>query len=219
LQLLVLARVQLSRGRGELWNLDSAEIEREWIQLARDVVGVAHASYVVELVGSLLPAEVPEPQALELVCAAWDSLADGGPSAAVLRAIELMLLDLAGHRPALDRCAACGKELASGAVFDPGRGGAMCRSCAATSRSAGVQAFGEGPRAYLKAISEAESLAAAREVDARFPEDKRAAREAMLAMVTTLVGRPLRSLEYLGKLAAAGGRAGLSTDPGRREGS
>ncbi|MBA2542113.1 MAG: DNA repair protein RecO [Deltaproteobacteria bacterium] len=203
LQLLVLSRVQLSRGRGELWNLESAEIEREWTHLASDVVSVAHASYVVELVGSLLPAEVPDVQALQLVCAAWDSLADGGPSAAVLRAIELMLLDLAGHRPALDSCAACGSELSAGSVFDPGRGGAMCRSCAATSRSAGVQSFGEGPRAYLKAIAESESLAAAREVDARFPDDKRAARDAMLAMVTALVGRPLRSLEYLAKLAAA----------------
>lgn len=208
LQLLVLMRVQLSRGRGELWSLESAEIEKEWTALASDVVGVAHASYVVELVGALMPAEVPDPEALGLVCAAWESLAQHGPSPGVLRAIELALLDLAGHRPALERCAVCASELGPGAVFDPGRGGAMCRRCAGTSRSAGVRAFEEGTRAYLEAIAGAASLAAAREVDARFPEDKRAAREAMLAMVTALVGRPLRSLEYLTKLAAAGRREG-----------
>ena len=208
LQLLVLARVQVSRGRGELWNLDSAEIEREWTQLASEPVAVAHASYLVELTGALMPPEVPEPQAIELVIAAWESLASGGPSAAVLRAVELALLDLAGHRPALDRCAACGGELGAGAVFDAARGGAMCRSCAAISRGAGVQAFGEGARAYLAAIAEAGTLVEAREVDARFPEDRKTAREAMLAMVTTLVGRPLRSLEYLSKLAAAGRRGG-----------
>jgi recombinational DNA repair protein (RecF pathway) len=204
----VLMRVELSRGRGELWTLDSADIEREWTQLASDVVGVAHASYVVELIGALMPPEVPEPEALSLVCGMWECLANGGPSAAVLRAFELAVLDLTGHRPALEHCAVCSKDLAAGAVFDPGRGGAMCRACAASSRTAGVRAFEEGPRAYLKAIAEAGSLEAAREVDARFPEDRIAAREAMLSMVTTLVGRPLRSLEYLGKLAAAGRREG-----------
>jgi len=208
LQLLVLANVQVSRGRGELWSLDAAEIECEWTQLSSDPVSVAHASYVVELVGALLPSEVPDPQALELVTGAWNSLVDGGPSAAVLRAVELALLDLAGHRPALDRCAPCGADLGGGAVFDPARGGAMCRSCAATSRGSGVQAFGEGVRAYLRAIGEAGTLPEARAVDARFPDDRIAAREAMVAMVTTLVGRPLRSLEYLGKLAAAGRREG-----------
>jgi recombinational DNA repair protein (RecF pathway) len=126
----------------------------------------------------------------------------------VLRAIELELLDLAGHRPALDRCAACGNELAAGAVFDPTRGGAMCRTCAAISRTVGVRAFEEAARAYLKAIAEAGNLVDARAVDARFPEGRVAAREAMLSMVTSLVGRPLRSLEYLAKLVAAGRRDG-----------
>lgn len=208
LQLLVLARVQISRGRGELWNLDTAEIEREWTQLAADPIAVAHASYVVELVGALMPPEVPEPTAIELVLAVWDSLASGGPSAAVLRATELALLDLAGHRPALDRCAVCSGVLGPGSVFDPSRGGGMCRSCAARSRSVGVRAFEAGARDYLAAIAGAETLADARAVDGRFPEDRVAAREAMLSMVTSLVGRPLRSLEYLTKLVTAGRREG-----------
>lgn len=208
LQLLVLSRVSISRGRGELWNLDAAEIDREWTPLASDPIAVAHASYLVELVGALMPAEVPEPDVLELVIAAYESLASGGPSAAVLRAVELSLLDVAGHRPALDRCAVCGNELAGGAVFDPSRGGAMCRTCAAISRGFGVRAFDEGARDYLAAIAAATDLGEARGVDARFPEARVAAREAMLAMVTSLVGRPLRSLEYLGKLAAAGRREG-----------
>src|SRR5262245_36913970 len=62
LQLLVLGRYQLGRRpRGDLWSLDAAEVEREWIQLAGDVFAVAHASYVAELVAALLPPEAPEP--------------------------------------------------------------------------------------------------------------------------------------------------------------
>lgn len=205
LQLLVLAKLSLSKGRGELWTLDSAEIEREWTNLATDPVAVAHASYVVELVAALLPAEVPDPEVLELVCAAWQALAEAGPTAGALRAVELALLDLGGHRPAIDRCAVCGGTDVT--VFDPVRGGAICRTCAATSRGFGVMPFPEGARGYLTAIAAAGSPVAAAGLDAGFPsEDRLMARGAVVAMVTNLAGKPLRSLEYLAKLVAAGRR-------------
>lgn len=211
LSLLVLGRFELGRRpRGELWGLEGAEVVREWTQLATDVVGVAHASYVAELVGALLPPEVPEPHALDVIVALWDCLADGGPSPAALRAVELALLDLAGHRPAIEQCAACGERaLDEGAVFDPTRGGAMCRRCAAISRGGGVRPLAPATRAYLAAVAERITPAAARTLDtdpAFAPADRTSARDAMVAMITNLVGKPLRSLEYLAKLGAAGRR-------------
>ena len=211
LQLLVLGRYQLGRRpRGELWSLESAEVEREWTQLAADVFAVAHASYVAELVGALLPPEAPDPQALEAIVALWDSLAEGGPSPAALRATELVLLDLAGHRPALDACAACGAtDLESGAMFDPTRGGAICKRCAATSRTAGVRPLEPATLAYLRAVAAAGSPSAARALDSDpgvAPAYRTAGRDAMLAMVQSLVGKPLKSLEYIAKLGAAGRR-------------
>ncbi len=211
LQLLVLGRYQLGRPpRGDLWSLESGEIEREWTQLAADIVALAHASYVAELAGALLPTEVPEPHALELIIALWDSLAEAGPSPAALRAVELGLLELGGHRPSLDACAACGKsDLAAGAVFDPSRGGAICRACAASSRGPGIRPLDPSTLAYLRAVAGLETPAAARAADtdpAFSAGDRIAAREAMIAMVTLLVGKPLRSLEFIAKLGAAGRR-------------
>jgi len=207
LQLLVLGRYQLGRRpRGELWGLDGAEVEREWTRLASDVVAVAHASYAAELVGALLPPEAPDPHALALVVAIWDSLADGGPSPAALRALELSLLELAGHAPALDGCAACSGPLAGGAMFDPSRGGAICRRCAATSRAAGVRPLDDGTLAYLRAAAAAASPSDARvlDSDARFsPSDRTGGRDALVTMVQGLVGKPLKSLEYIAKLGAA----------------
>ena len=211
LSLLVLGRYQLGRRpRGELWGLESADVVREWTQLSADVVAVAHASYVAELVGTLLPAEVPEPHALEIIVALWDALAAGGPSPGALRAVEIALLELAGHRPAIDHCAACGKAaLDDGAVFDPQRGGAICRACAGQSRNTGIRPFDPATRAYLHAVMEQGSPLAARAVDtdSRFTAaDRTAGRDAMVAMVGSLAGKPLRSLEYLAKLGAAGRR-------------
>lgn len=211
LSLLVLGRYRLGRRpRGELWGLESADVIREWTQLSADVVAVAHASYVAELVGALLPAEAPEPHALEVIVALWDALAAGGPSPGALRAVEIALLDLAGHRPAIDHCAACSStELGHGALFDPQRGGAICRACAAQSRNTGVRPFDPATRAYLHAVAELEVPLAARAVDTdpRFTAaDRTAGRDAMVAMVGGLVGKPLRSLEYLAKLGAVGRR-------------
>ncbi|HEY4056175.1 MAG TPA: DNA repair protein RecO [Kofleriaceae bacterium] len=220
LSLLVLGRYQVSKGRGELWNLEGGEIEREWTQLASDVVAVAHASYVAELVGALMPAEAPEPEALDVVTALWDSLSIAGPSPAALRATEFALLELTGNMPAIERCAACGADFSQpedeeGAVFDASRGGALCARCAGRSRSVGVRMFSGAARTYLTAISRlgavdhASGLEVARalDTDSRFTvADRAAAREAMLAMVTGLVGKPLRSLEYIAKLGAAARR-------------
>lgn len=211
LQLLVLGRFQLGRRpRGDLWALEGVDIVRDWTQLASDVVAVAHASYVAELVGALLPAEVPDADALAMIIALWDSLAEAGPSPGALRAVELALLDLGGHRPALDACAACGNtELGTGAVFDPSRGGAICRSCAAGSRGLGIRPLDPTTLAYLREVATLAAPAAARAVDTdpRFaPADRAAARDAMIAMVQQLVGKPLRSLEFIAKLGASGRR-------------
>ncbi len=212
LSLLVLARYQLDRPRGDLWSLGGAEMVREWTQLSSDVIAVAHASYIAELVGALVPAEVPEPAALELIIALWDSLAEAGPSPGALRAVEFALLDLVGNCPAIDRCAACGSQsLESSAVFDPTRGGAICRACAPSSRGPGVRPFEPATRAYLSAVEQLGTPGEARalDTDPRFtPADRIAARDASLAMVLGLVGRPLRSLEYMAKLGQAGRREG-----------
>ena len=202
LQLLVLGRFQLSRSRGELFTLESADVEREWTTLASDVVSVAHASYVAEVAGSIVPPEQPEPEALELIVALWQSLAEGGPSPAALRFVELYLLELAGHQPALDACAACGRTELAGGVFDPTRGGAVCRACAATSRGPGVRPLASATLAYLRAIAAASSPSDARAIDGRFDAaDRTSGRDALVAMVLELVGKPLKSLEYIAKLA------------------
>jgi len=211
LQLLVLGSYQLGRPpRGELWSLESAEVVREWNDLARDVVAVAHASYGAELVAALLPPEAPDPEALDVLVALWDSLADGGPSVGALRAVEIALLDLAGHRPALDACAACGAtDLDAAALFDPARGGAICRRCGATSRGPGVRPIDAATLAYVRAAAGADSIGAARalDADARFAAaDRASGRDALVAMVLSLVGRPLKSLEYIAKLGAATAR-------------
>lgn len=207
---LVVSTFELSRSpRAELWTLESATVEREWLELASEVAAVAHASYALELVRELLPSETPEPEAFALMVDLWESLRSG-VSTASLRHVELRLLSLAGTPPALESCAACGAQLLpeEPCLFDPARGGAICAACAPHSRGAGARPFSAQARRYLMAIAAAADVAAARElVRPHEPDaaDRGAARDAMLAMIRVLVPHPLKTVEFIAKLNQAGG--------------
>lgn len=217
LSLLVLGRYRLGRSRGDLWTLESADVVREWTALSSDPVAVGHASYAAEILGALLPVDTPEPEALDVIVSVWDALAANGPSPGALRAAELALLELSGNAPAIDHCAACGThDLNDEVAFDPSRGGVVCRACVARSRSAGIRPLSAGARTYLSAIRALGMPLLASPID-RDPQfaaaDRLAARDALVAMVTGLAGRPLRSLAYLAKLGAASRRDDGSREP------
>lgn len=196
---LVVSRFAVERRRGDLWTLTSASLVADFTALAVDVACYAHASYAIELLAGLAPAEVVEPEPLDLAIALHESLAAHGPRPAVLRAFELHLLDALGSAPVLDRCAGCGADdLDDGALFDPSRGGVVCRRCAALARGPGLRPLAPAARRYLIDARAVASLADARDLDAG--PDTHDARDAMIAMVTHLLGHPLKTLEFLDKM-------------------
>jgi DNA repair protein RecO (recombination protein O) len=208
---LVVSAFELSRSpRAELWTLESATVEREWMDLSLDVAAVAHASYALELVREMLPSETPEPEVLALMVELWDSLRIAA-SAAALRYVEHALLAVAGTAPSLRSCAACGRSLddEDACLFDPARGGAVCSTCAPQSRGAGARPLGAAARRYLAAIAQVDSIAAARQLEGQLevdPGERAAARDAMLAMIRVLVPHPLKTVEFIAKLSRPIGR-------------
>ena len=65
-----------------------------------------------------------------------------------------------------------------------------------------MRPFAAGTLAYLRAVASAGASDRVRAVDAAFDAgDRVAARDAMVAMVLAVVGKPLKSLEYIAKLA------------------
>ena len=203
---LVISTFEVTRSpRAELWTLESATVERDWMELSLDVAAVAHASYALELVRELVPSETPEPSVMALMVELWDSLRTGA-SAAALRFLELSLLQVAGTSPSLESCAACGVALDDEQVclFDPARGGAVCSTCAPYSRGAGARPLAASARRYLVRISSVDSILAAREVEAAAgldAADRLSTREAMLAMIRVLVPHPLKTVEFMAKLS------------------
>lgn len=207
LEMLAVLSVTLGRRRrgSELYGLEEAELIDDHRALALDPIALGHASYALELVRELAPPEAPDPGLLDCVVALWRALA-AGPAPALLRAFELAVCAELGSAVVLDACAACGADvLGVGAVFDPARGGAVCGACAARSTGLGVRPLDEDVRAYLRAVA-AGPIAAARAIEVA-PDVRIGARDAMLAVVTHLVGHPLTTLEFVTQVhGGLGGR-------------
>jgi DNA repair protein RecO (recombination protein O) len=207
LGLFTVSTLELSgRAGAEMWTLSAAQVRRSFANLATDVATLAHASYGTELVRELTAPEQPEPALLDLLVELYDSLGERGAVPDALRSFELRLLTEVGLAPVLDRCVGCGAAgdaLSAGAVVDPGRGGVVCAGCAEAGVRGRPRPLSPRARALLMAARAASSLAAAASSPAPDREPAIEARDAMLAVILTHVGKPLRSLDFIAKMAAA----------------
>ena len=193
--------------RRDLFELSAYTLVRDFTAVARDVVGMAHASYGVELTRELSPPRQPEPALFELIVELLDALCQAPPRAETLRGFELRLLEAAGLGPALDRCAACGEApRADVHTVDPGRGGILCPRCAAAAPfSATPVRLAEGTRRRLLELAARPLLEIARDESPRDLDEEAAARQLTHGLLLPHLHAPLRSLEFLRQLRRAPG--------------
>lgn len=196
LSLFALGEATLRRGRGELWGLDQFSATRDFPHIACDVTRMAHAAYVCELGRELVPLEAHDAETFALVAAALGEIDRAGYGAADLRRFELQLLGAVGLAPSLDRCVGCGaapddtREL----TFDARRGGVLCPSC--------DQGRGRAlPAAVWRALLQAQQ---GEPMPPLTPAEMAVARDLLQAVLGEHLGKPLRSLEFILKLNAAG---------------
>ncbi len=114
-----------AQGRS-LDHLTQATVHRSRPGLQRDLERLVQGSYLLDLVGGILPFREPCPDLYALLVQALDGLEAGG-SPTLCRWVELHLADLLGYAPQLDSCALCGS--AAPDRFAADCGGAVCRSC------------------------------------------------------------------------------------------
>lgn len=108
------------RHGAELVSLRELDVEPALLPLAGDLRAWGHASYLVELLDRLLPEAEPAPEVFALVDTALRVVAATGPSARLLRAVELKLLLAIGYLPDLHDPDGWGSE-----VPDPARRAAL----------------------------------------------------------------------------------------------
>jgi DNA repair protein RecO (recombination protein O) len=194
------ATLRASRGGGELWLLERFDgVEDLTAAIGGDVVKLAHGSYLLELTRELWPPGQPEPAGFELLLEGLRALARADrPTASLLRAYELRALGAVGLAPALDRCPVCAAGIADAGSFDLARGGVVCRRCGGHGIALGAEAIERLQALQRVPLGEAAALEAP-------PPVARTLREVMREVVRHTLGKELRSLEFILKLASGPG--------------
>lgn len=120
--------------RGE--NLDSVsqgEILHAWLHLREDLLKMAYATYIVELLDQLTEERDPQEEVYRLLVNTLQHLnIEDSQEGNITRFFELHLLRLTGFQPQLDLCVRCGRFIDGGGAglrFSPVDGGVLCPDC------------------------------------------------------------------------------------------
>lgn len=96
-------RARYQESRTQLYELLELDPHPRILALAADLRALGHASYLCELVERLLLEEDPAPEVFALIDIGFGAICDSGPSARLLRAVELKLLLHTGYLPDLSQ--------------------------------------------------------------------------------------------------------------------
>lgn len=129
-ELFCYSRLVLFRYRDST-TVDSAEVERSFFELRKDLSALALASYIAELCCELAPPEEEAKEYLRLVLNTLYMLSKNKKPIWLLKPLfELRLLTMAGFMPDLTACSGCGCfESESGMYFSFETGEISCADC------------------------------------------------------------------------------------------
>ena len=178
-------------GNRGMWTVNEAESIEAFRPLREDIKRLALAGYICELLEAVSDEDCPEPEMLQLGLNSLYALANKLATRDVVKAVfELRLMCIAGYRPELEACAACGREDMDEGVLVPEHGALYCGEC---RRGGGLKV----DRAVLSAmryiISAEPKKIFAFELDGAAEERLASVCEAYALFE---LDRPFRSLDY-----------------------
>ncbi len=166
-------------------------------RLRVDLTRYAYASYVAELLDTLLEERASAPPVFDLLVTVLRGLDGEGDPATLARGFELRLLTALGYGPELFTCVSCGTEVEGGrAGFSTAEGGIVCERC---QRAMGVGTLSPtGLQAMRDLLQMPEEELARRRLSRAASEELA---RVLRAFVDYHLPRPLHSTAFL-----AGGR-------------
>lgn len=206
-----LGNATISSGRGSLLRLEAFSPIRDMSSLGRDLGKFAYVAYLCEVTDALVTEPEADPRRFAALSEAIGTVLDGSTQPSVLRRFELRLLDTLGLLPALDECCVCGEPVAidgahaaggPAAAFSLERGGVLCPTHAGTfGRVPEAASIPAGSLRCAKALlDDADPSAAAEALEAAPVEVRRGLRDLTSAVIRGQLRRPLRSLDFFGRL-------------------
>ena len=184
--------VELTEGQ-YLDTVRQCTILRHYKQLGRDLSVIAYGSFVAELACELMPEHESEPEVFSLLLDIFSAFESRNPRVVALAA-AYQLLEYSGMQLSYQHCVHCGKELEGDAAFRLHEGGALCGACAGSTDRPytmelrrlilSLREFDWKENSHIK-LKKAELLQA---------------EQILLEHIYSLLGHPLKSLDFLGQL-------------------
>lgn len=99
--------------------------------LREDLVAMAYANFLSEIVVEICPERHPEPHIYDVLLAALPMLTKRNPRLVALAAAYQML-EYTGYQPIYTECVICGEPIETDAFFSLEKGGVVCKACKAS---------------------------------------------------------------------------------------
>lgn len=132
--------------------ISQVEVLEAYTALRTDLEKVAAVAVMLELTDRALADRQPHSDVYRLLASALEFAQRGRPDL-VQTWFAARLLALTGHRPAVTRCAACGRRLRGPALWSPALGGCLHAACGA--RDPGAAAVPQAAAALLAFLLDA----------------------------------------------------------------
>ena len=207
LDLLAVCRIVFLRKSSDVLDLlTEAKLDRRFRAGGRDLNRLYPRYYVAELLVELTDTHDPHPELFDAADQVLLALDGTVSTASAILWFELLALAQVGHAPALDQCAACGREveLAGRVPFGLLAGGLLCAACRSGQRQI-VSVRAEVVRT-LQRFSAAGLLPGVPGDEWRalvVPPDQRGELRGLLnGYISHLTGHRLRMTDYLQGLTA-----------------
>ena len=190
--------VELSLSAGDrVDTIRGCRLLRRFPHLESDLVAMAYASFIAEVLLELMPDGAPQPEIYDWLPAVFAACGPKNPRLVALAA-GLQLLDFAGLGLSFDVCAVSGVQIVGDAFFSAAEGGALSPEAAA--QIAGKRPYPESLRALLSTLAVIDWAAPPAFTAKR--SDIEAGESLLVSYLQDTFGHGLRSLKFIRQMGA-----------------
>lgn len=192
----VLCHVNLFEKPGDtLYRISQVDLVESFSRLREDLVLMAAAARMTNVVSAVTPDGDPEPRLFEILESGLRALQDSSDPPLTTLLFEIRLLGQIGFKPQTDHCAACGTARPRGEpLFSPVAGGLLCGLCASRQLGRSI-VLSKGSLAFLhQALRLPGTMVTRLKAEGRVRAEVESALEAYVAMVA---GKHLPPVDFL----------------------